>query len=127
MLLNLIFKQPKLYFGLAILLSVIVWLTVAASSTAPCAWPVWLGNNPLQAAQQGTGPASDYAHIGLWQKASVSAVQNQPPALAFLQDDDPTYFLTLEFTTQKKPLTAWRYGWVACPFVVDMGGPPLGK
>lgn len=76
----------KLYMGFAVLAGglALAWLTLAASSTAPCTQQIWVGSNPLQVAQQSAEPVSDYTTIGLWDKARISAVQNLEPGLAFL-------------------------------------------
>lgn len=101
-------------------------LLLVAFSGQRCSNPIWVGGNPLQTAQVGFGPYGSSLDNLQGAIHAISA-HGQPFSLENILDDEPTYGLTLEFTTQRPPLTAARYGWVVCPFVVDLGGEPVGN
>lgn len=97
----------KLVMRLIVSVVVVIFVFSLFSFNTPCIKPIWLGSTPI------VNPKAQ------------STVQNQSFFFETLLDDDPTYSLTVELPNQKSPLATWRYGWVACPFVIDLGGPPI--
>lgn len=118
-------KSKILALTLMVVLVSGLWL--ARVGGVRCSNPVWLGGNPVQTAHAGIGPYGSVSIDDLHSSIRAVTAHGQPFSVESILDDDPTYGLTLEFSTQRSSLTVARYGWVVCPFVVDLGGEPVGN